>query len=316
MGMMGSRTALLMPLGSSFSRPFAGSGFTGYSRLTPPLYPTYDETAGEAIQENFKLLWSYSYHHRLYRQFEGIPVRDELTNESLTNAPDDEGVDYEAPRKSHADRVYEDMSARRKEYLRDAWRFLGSREYFRAISLFDNAMMVAPDDLEAKVGRFISAVVDGQYVTAQAFLTQITRRHEDMFTAQYSLQEVLFNQAVVDSAEKDNQDDITANDKDLEAVRTTQRERAKALVEATLNALSRLADAGDSDYYPALNAYMLWLDGRRSAALAEAEALQKAFPSSAFAVFPERMNRVLTPEAYSDPNELPELRALSRVPGR
>lgn len=316
MGMIGNRTALLMPLGSSFARPFAGSGFTGYTRLTPPLYPTYDETAGGAIQENFKLLWNYSYHHRLYQQFEGIPIRDELTTESLTNAPGDEGVDYDAPRKSHADRVYEELSARRKEYLRDAWRSLGSREYFRAISLFDNVIMIAPDDLEANVGRFISAVVDGQNTTAQAFLTQLTRRREDMFTAQYSLQDVLFDQAIVDSAIRDNQDDITANDKDVEAVRTRQQERAKALVELTLNSLSRLADAGDSDYYPALNVYMLWLDGRRSAALAEAEALQKAFPSSVFAVFPERMRRVTNPETYDGPNELPELRALSRVPGR
>jgi hypothetical protein len=276
----GGRTMLIVPFGSAAARSFAPPAYSGYGRYTPPIGPSYSEgSLLRILTDDVRLVTASSFHHRLRAGVDGGAIRDDLTNTTLENPYDLSEVDLMAPHKSHAERIAERMQAMHVRYAEKGWAALRSGQALEAMAQFENVLLLAPDELDAKVGRLVAAVQSAQYDTAVACLKGLSVRHADLFTVQRSLGEALGSHG-----------------------------RGEDL----LKRITDWAETHASDEsYVALHAYLLWVDGQQSRAQSLAEKLNRDHPASTFAGFAERMRLELEPDDSFDMSKLPKLRALS-----
>jgi hypothetical protein len=213
------------------------------------------QSTAEIISENRKLLFQGSFHHRLFQHLDGGSIRDDLTNLSLTNMRETEDADIhpDVPRKTHAERLAAIMSAKRDQYLAQGWAAMKAGNYLRANDQFGNAMCLDQEDAEAHAGRVIAALSGRRLEAARAYLKTFANHCKNPFIFRRNLEDTLPSQ-----------------------------EFGKTMVDY----ISELAEGNTSDPdLAALNVYLLWMDGRDSAAQSAAEALHQQFRTSEFAGF-------------------------------
>lgn len=279
----GGGVSLMVPFSRTSSMQYyAGPAFNGRGAFYVPPRPVFStSSSANIIAEDRMAVFLGSFHHRLYSKLEGGAIRDQMTNETLANPYDDAGIDYSAPRKTHAEYLAERLDAKFDRYVSQGWTSMRQGEFWRGAQDFDNAILLHPDALDPLVGRILSAAADRRTASAVAYLETVAPKRDDLFTIRRPLADTL---------------DTAARGSDL------------------LQYLSAVVDAyPDDDGYAGLYVYLLWLDGRDSEALSSADALRISHRTSPFAVFADQIRQQIDPRFKSDTGDDLELRALSRA---
>ncbi len=262
---------LIQPLGRSPSANlFARPTFTGYAGYVPRGVPQFNNRSTQELAIRPQILAiEQSYYHRALLPLEGGSIRDELTTESLANTPPlpDDLNATQASGRTYAAIIVGKLDAMKAKFLAEGWVHLRPstdeqgktrpRDVIRAGQAFDNALAVDPDNLHARIGKFLCAVAEGEEATSAVMLTLLADHNDDMFSVEYPLAKTFGNASVGEGA--------------LAAVAATARERP------------------DDDAPLALRAYLLWLDGKRDSAMEVAGELRSRFRSSPYASFLPRM---------------------------
>lgn len=261
-----SRSSLIMYFGRSpsamvFARPdYDGRGINFRSRV--PAFT--NQSTRDILQPQKELPLLRSFHHRAVLPREGGSIRDELTNTSLRNSERlPEGVTYDSGvGESHATVLARSIEAKYQRYVTDGWELLASKElaaneYMRARILFENAMTIEPEKIEARIGKMLCSLAGSQFATAGADLNAVLKRDTPIFSVDVRSTEVFIDPA-------------------------TTRE--------ILRNLARLSQQEpDTPFLAALHAYMLWFDGQDTAAVTAARRLRDNFRTSPYAKLAEQI---------------------------
>lgn len=295
----GGRTSQVMGMGTrnidmgrSFSFQYIGrspsatffdfSSYTGRGVNYPHVRPTFEDTEilKQLYSAHANIVYS-SFQNRVALPTAGRFIRDDLTNTSLENAPPVPDLVYDASfdpwraqesRVNHSDLFATRLQASHDRYIEQGFAFLSEKDFMRAHSAFESATLVDRDALTPRVGRFLCSLLGAQRSMAGFELKSILADYDQPFELDERFREVLHSSGQAEGA--------------------------------ILRSSSMAGVAFNDDSLAATYAYLLWIDGQRTAALSAAERLRDKFRDSPFAVMAEGMrDQILRDRATAQSGE-------------
>lgn len=273
-----SSGSLIMFFGRSPSaRVFGAPGYDGRGSGGFVPTPGFSTPSTRQIINNQRSLPILkSFHHRALLPTVGGAVRDELTNMTLRNArPIPQDISYDSDIGiSQSEFFAKKMEARYQRYLRSGWDQLKVDQvrpahFIAGRTAFKNASLIHPDELEPRIGKLICALGAAEFATAAAELQAIIQSDLDLTQMPLSTQNIF-----------------------------SDAEASKRIL-SKLNAIAYRSS--DTVEYLMLHAYMLWIDGQRTAALSAARKINTGFRTSAYAELADRLIKVMEePKAKPD----------------
>lgn len=260
--------------GGPFMRAYTAPVFDGQRLFTT----SRDAPAVLATQRN-----AFMFHHIITTMREGgtapainprfgRDIRDDLTKESLANAPPAENrLQESGHRRTHAEMLSERIAAERDRAVQQGWQLVGERHFVRAIPRFEAAEAADRDCTEARVGIFMAALTDGSIARADAVLRRIIISDPDVFQMKIDVRSKLPDPEFFD---------------------------------ATASSIGRTARQNSKDPgLAALHAFYVWYLGQPEEALRVAEEVYRDHRTSPYGPMAARMRGEKEASSESPPDE-------------
>jgi hypothetical protein len=188
----------------------------------------------------------------------GYRIRDELSRDSLSNAPPADQRLVESPeRRSYSDLLRTRITAERDRAVEHGWQMMTQKQFIRAITRFEAAEAADRTCSAARVGIFFAALLDESVARADAALGRIIDSDPEVFKLDIDIR-----------------------------VKCPFPE----LLAQTTSSLGRAARQNpDKPGALAVNAFYLWFSGEREEALRMADEIHRNHRTSPLAVIAARM---------------------------
>ncbi len=249
-------------------RFFSPPAFVGMQRTYPTAPPRFESgNIDFDIRNTNELTYVNAFHHPIALGLQQRALRDEETNDSLLNMPEvtDDLAANASNNMTHAEQLRRRITSVRKKQIDKAWELLKEGSYHQSRKAFQRAGSGIEEELDPKLGAFISAVADRQFQTAVVQLQSLWRHNPEMFAAQYPLGSIL----------------PTSRD----------GERLHSECAALVSSNPKSAE------FAAIQAFVLWLDAdspvKQNTAIKAASRLRDEFRVSEYAGFLDKLQEVL-----------------------